>query len=153
MFVVDRIRNRICEIFAHGGEFGIAAVMIPTRETCIGAEVLSTAPAVGAHAAGFTQPSDADSRPDGEAFAPRPELLDDTDHLVTRDDLRMLRLEVTLADMQIRSADATRLYPHEYLALTGNGHPHLNRSQRVRFDLRRTFEHHRVHARHTPLCD
>jgi hypothetical protein len=113
-------------------------------------EMARSAKAVGANIASFTQPSDADACPDAETFTLWAELLDDADDLVTGDDSRVLRLEVALADVQIRSANATRLHPHEDLAVTGNRHLHVGRSQGVPFDRRGMFEEHRVHARHTP---
>ena len=107
------------------------------------------APAVGADPARFTEPCNADPRPDGEAAASRSQLFDDADDLVSGDDPRMFCFEVTFTYVQIGSAYPARLHPYQDLSIAGTGHLRVDLAQRVRFDPRGIFERHCPHARHT----
>jgi len=122
--------------------------MIPTGKPSVRTEVLAAPPAVAANAARFAEPRDADARPDGEALAPRPQLLDDTDDLMTGGDPGVPGREIAFAHMQIGSTNPTGLDANQNLAFNRNRHVRLDRPKRIRFDRGRLCERHRPHQCH-----
>src|SRR6266851_811369 len=107
ILVANRIRNRIGKVLAHGGELRVTAVMVPSGEARVGAEILAPAPAICTYAAGLTQPRDPDARAGLETLASRAHSLYHAHNFMARDDAWLLRLKVAFRDMQIGTAYAT----------------------------------------------
>src|SRR6266851_6053638 len=94
---------------------GVAAVGIPAGEARVEAEVLGSAPAEAAYPARVPEPRDPRPIPDREALGARAQSINRPDHLVARDDLRPVRGQVSLGQVQIGSAHAAHRHPEPYL--------------------------------------
>ena len=131
------------------GVLGEAAVHVPAGEARLEAEVLVAARAEAARAAGAVQPGD----PDAIAGAPRrdarPAARDAADHLMTGHDLRALRRELALDDVQVGAADAAHLDAHQHLAGPRLGHGAFDERERTRRDVARRAQPHRPHDRYS----
>src|ERR1700722_6514923 len=92
--IAERGRQRIGEILAHDRPLGIAAVVIPSSEAGVRAEVFSAAPAINADAAGLAQPRNTDTIARRETFARRAQSLDYADYLMPGNDTWPFRRQV-----------------------------------------------------------
>src|SRR5260370_11187557 len=116
--VANQTRKRIGKVLAQGGELRITAVMVPSGEARIGAEILAFAPAIRTYSAGLTQPCDPDAYAGFESSAARAHSLYHSYNFMAGDDTRTLRLKVALRDMQIGPAYATTFDTDEDFART-----------------------------------
>ncbi len=128
--VVETIRQEIGVALVDEGEFGVAAVDVPTGEARIQAEVLPPGEAEAAAPAGSGEPRDADALPLLPARAARPESVDRADHLVAGRDEVPVRGEIALRQMQVSPADPAGEDPDADLPGPGFGHRSLQPDQR-----------------------
>ncbi len=106
------------------GEFGVAAVGVPSGVAGIRAQVLVAASAVRAHPAGVPQPGDADPVADAELVAGVGADLDDlADHFVSGRHPLPVHGQVALGDVQVGAAYSAR--PHRDQKLRRSGLRHL----------------------------
>jgi hypothetical protein len=90
------------------------------------------------------QPGYPDAVPDRKTPARRPKPFDDAHDLMTWDDPGLLRCEIALADVQIRSAHPARPDPDENLAGTGYRLRPLGHSQGIGLDRSRFWKRYRA---------
>src|SRR5208282_2062841 len=145
-FIANRLGQRINEIFARDRILGVAAVVVPSGEAGIRAQILAPAQAIDALPTGIAQPRDSDSRALRETRCAHAVLFDDSYNFVARDYPRMLRRQVAFGDMEIGAAYSASADAHENLARRGLGNGRVDRMQRRRFDRRGFIDCHRFHC-------
>lgn len=101
-------RQAIGEALVDPRVLGVTAVGIPAREARIDAEVLVAADAEPARTAGSAQPCHADALPEPEPFASDAKPIDDADDLVTWHYPRPVRRNVSIEEVEVGPANATR---------------------------------------------
>ena len=106
VLVVEPVGQRVRVALVDDGPFGVAAVVVPSREPGRDAQVLVAAHAEATHAAGVAQPRDPDAVADREPRRARAARVDSTDDLVTGHDTEPPRLQVALGEVEIGPADA-----------------------------------------------
>ena len=102
---------------------GVPAVVVPSRERRLRAQVLVAASAELAPSARARQPGDADPVAQGETRGVGAERVDDADHLVAGDDVGAMDGQVSFGDVEIGPAHAARRHLHPDLtrARVGEG--------------------------------
>ena len=98
--------QRVRVALVDNGPFGVAAVVVPSREPGRDAQVLVAAHAEATHAAGVTQPGDPDAVAHREPRRARAARVDSTDDLVAGHDTEPPGLQVALGEVEIGPADA-----------------------------------------------
>ena len=115
LLVREARREPVGEVLGHGDEFRVAAVAVPAREHGGEAEVLFSAQAEAAGAAGPAEPGHPDPVAGGEPRGAGPARHYFADDLVARNDAGAPRGEVTLGQMQVRAAHSAGPDPHQHL--------------------------------------
>ena len=118
-----------------------AVARVPGEERPV-AEVLLVTPARLADAAGEAEPRNADPRPDREPGDTGPDRVDASDDLVTEDDRKLRIREISVGDVEVRSADTARGDPDAKLARARLRIGELDRLERRA----RLLECHRQHG-------
>ena len=130
-----------------GEKLGVAPIYVPARELGVDAQVLVTSLAEATVATGLVQPGHPDPVAQGETPGLRSALAHDPNHLVPRNDRRMLRSEIALYDVQISATDSADLHLHQQLSGAGDGGGAVDQTQGMLLHLRRLLEQHRPHSR------
>src|SRR6266851_864091 len=107
--------------------------------------MLPPATAIVACAASLAQPCDADAIALIEARRADASLVDDANHLVPRDDSRMLWRQITFREVQVSAAHAASLDLNTNFAGARFRRIDLDCSQGIRFDRRGLFDRHGLH--------
>ncbi len=147
LFIAERSRQRVREVFAHDGVFAVAAVVVVAGEARIWTKIFAAATAIDADAASLAQPCYPDAIALLEAACADAALVDDAHHFMPRYDSRMMRWQITFGDVKIGAAHSARFHAHSNFALARLGHGGVDRVERIGFDRRGLLDHHRLHRK------
>jgi hypothetical protein len=112
VLIVEAIGQRVSEVFVNHSELRVAAVVVPSGEARLHAQVFVASFAVAATAASPSQPRDANSIPRLESGGVRAEFVDNPYHFVAGDHMWLVNLQIALGDVQIGSTHSTCPHAH-----------------------------------------
>src|SRR5262249_31909793 len=142
-FITNRVRQRVYEFLACHGVFGVAPVMIPSREARIRTQVLATAHAIDAGSASLAQPCDSNPRSLRKPRGAHTALFDNAHNLVSGNPPRKPRREISFGDVKVGAAHAAGTNSNQNLAGSWIRNGRFEFLKRRRFDERRLMYRHR----------